>query len=65
MNRQKLTFPIRGTSPCDGCTERFLACHDNCPKDNRGQYGYKAFKAEIERVKANRKKYLSNLPKEK
>lgn len=28
---------IRGTSPCDGCTERFEACWGNCPKDARGE----------------------------
>lgn len=30
--------------PCNGCTERFTACSDHCPKDARGAYGYKAWK---------------------
>jgi hypothetical protein len=29
--------------PCNGCTERFIACSDHCPKDERGEYGYKAW----------------------
>ena len=39
-------------SPCKGCTERFTACSDRCPKDARGEYGYKAWKADIEAEKA-------------
>ena len=39
-----------GVSPCKDCTERYRACSDKCPK-------YKAWKAEIERIKANRKAY--------
>jgi hypothetical protein len=35
-------------SPCMGCTERFTACHDRCPKDARGEYGYLAWKHERE-----------------
>ena len=50
---------IRDPSPCDGCTERFLACSDRCPKDARGEPGYKAWKAEIARVKKNKREYLS------
>ena len=52
MNRLQGT--IREVSPCDGCTERFTACQDRCPKDARGDYGIKAWKAEIERVKKNK-----------
>lgn len=29
-------------SPCKDCPERFIACSDKCPKDLRGEYGYKA-----------------------
>ena len=43
--------------PCNGCTERFLACSDNCPKDARGEYGYKAMKADIRKRKAAEKEY--------
>lgn len=35
-------------NPCDGCTERFIACSDRCPKDQRGEYGYKAWKADLQ-----------------
>ena len=37
--------------PCYGCTERFTACSDRCPKDERGEYGYKAWKAKLEAEK--------------
>lgn len=30
--------------PCNGCTERFTACSDRCPKDARGDFGHKAWK---------------------
>ena len=38
-------------SPCKDCRERFTACHDICPKDKRGEYGYKAWKSELEQKK--------------
>lgn len=38
-------------SPCQGCTEKFTACHDRCPKDQRDEYGYKAWKSELEEKK--------------
>ena len=34
-------------NPRYGCTERFTACWGNCPKDNRGGYGYKAWLADV------------------
>ena len=37
--------------PCKDCAERFLACSDKCPKDARGEYGYKAWKAEMTAMK--------------
>ena len=43
--------------PCKDCTERFTACSDRCPKDARGEYGYKAYKAELDKVKQARKEY--------
>lgn len=48
---------IREKPPCFGCEERFTACSDRCPKDERGEFGYKAWKDEIARVKANRRHY--------
>ena len=47
----------REMSPCNGCTERFPACHGNCPKDKRGEYGYGAWRAELDRVNEERRKY--------
>ena len=44
-------------SPCNGCTERFLACSDRCPKDARGEFGYKAWKAELRKMKAAEREY--------
>lgn len=58
IDDKRLTGAVRGVPPCKECSERFLACHDRCPKDERGESGYKAWKAEIERVKAVREKYL-------
>lgn len=58
MGRGKDTEgPIRDDNPCKNCAERFLACSDRCPKDARGEYGYKAWKAELERVNQNRREY--------
>lgn len=55
---QKLPGVIRDDCPCNGCSERFRACSDKCPKDERGEYGYKAWRAKIEEVKANKIAYL-------
>ena len=56
-DHQKLPRLIRDECPCLGCTERFIACSDRCPKDERGEYGYLGWKAKIAEVKANRKAY--------
>ena len=58
IEEQRLTGAIRGVSPCSGCTERFHVCWDYCPKDERGEFGYKAWKAEIKRVKKTRDEYI-------
>ena len=55
-NCRQLRF-CREVSPCKGCTERFSACHDNCPKDARGEFGHKAWKANLEAIKERRKEY--------
>ena len=39
------------TCPCKDCTERFLTCSDKCPKDARGEFGYKAWKTERDAAK--------------
>lgn len=45
------------SGPCNGCTERFTACSDRCPKDARGEYGYQAWKADIQKMKAAEREY--------
>lgn len=57
MKDNRLRGPARDKAPCGTCTEKFKACHDHCPKDERGEYGYKAFLAEIEKVKEARRLY--------
>jgi hypothetical protein len=58
---RRIRSGVRDIPPCKDCTEKFLACHDHCPKDIRGEHGYKAWKAELERVKENRKTYIEYL----
>lgn len=48
---------ITKDSPCKDCTERFMACSDKCPKDARGEYGYKAWKADLRKQQAAEKEY--------
>lgn len=55
---QRLPSTMRGSAPCKNCSEKTPGCHANCPKDQRGEYGYGAWVAEFERVKGNRKAYL-------
>ena len=43
---------MREPCPCHGCTERFTACSDHCPKDERGEVGYKAWKERYRAQKA-------------
>jgi hypothetical protein len=57
IDEKRLTGAVRGVPPCKGCTERFQACWDHCPKDERGEFGYKAWKAEINRVNKAREEY--------
>jgi Fe-S-cluster-containing dehydrogenase component len=52
-----LTCGIRDVSPCLGCTEKFLACSDKCPKDARGEFGYNAWREKLRDVKEKRKQY--------
>lgn len=59
MKGRELENGFRGVTPCHGCTERFIACSDHCPKDERGEYGYKAWKAEFKKVKEKRKEYYN------
>lgn len=49
--------PTREKPPYYGCKERFIACHGDCPKDKRGEYGYLAWKADIEKANKARAEY--------
>ena len=55
---QRISLNIRDVSHCKFCTEKFTACHDRCPKDARGEFGYMAWKNELERVKKARLEYI-------
>lgn len=48
---------ITKDSLCKDCPERFTACSDKCPKDARGEYGYKAWKAALRKQQAAEKEY--------
>ena len=50
--------------PCGGCTERFTACSDRCPKDARGEYGYKAWRNQYHAQQEHLKevKYRFSIP---
>jgi hypothetical protein len=50
----------REMSPCNGCTERFRACSDRCPIDERGGYGYLAWKAKVKEIEDKRKSYYDD-----
>ena len=52
MGRGKeIDGPVRNDNPCRNCTERFIACADHCPKDERGEFGHKAWIAKLEEIK--------------
>lgn len=59
-DNQRLPAPARDVAPCKGCTEKFAACHDRCPKDLHGEYGYKAFRERIDRANTARKEYIDH-----
>lgn len=44
-------------SPCKDCPERFIACSGNCPKDKRGEYGYKKWLADVREEEAKKKEW--------
>jgi Fe-S-cluster-containing dehydrogenase component len=54
MNR--LSGVMRDISPCAGCAERHIACHDNCSQ-------YKAWKAEAEKINEARRAYIEDRTK--
>lgn len=49
-------FDGRMDAPCKGCEERFVGCHDICPKSARGEYGYKEWKADGDAKKEKEEK---------
>ena len=46
----RLDSPIRETPPCKDCTDRHPGCHDKCPR-------YSEWKANLEKVNEERRKY--------
>lgn len=64
-DEQRLEGTIRDPSPCKDCDERFPACSGRCPKDLRGEYGYKAWKADIDKVKQAKKDYMDKMQDDK
>ena len=59
--KNRLRYNTRDPAPCMGCTERFTACQDRCPKDARGEFGYAAWKQQSADVNKNRKTYYDIL----
>ena len=53
--------PIRDKPPCKDCAERCVTetfnCHDRCPKDQRGEFGYMAWKTCLDELNKRRKEY--------
>lgn len=47
----------REMSPCNGCAERFPARHGRCPKDERGETGYQAWRNRLDELNKRRKEY--------
>ena len=58
MDEKRPPKTTRDNSPCAFCQERFIACSDRCPKDLRGDYGHKAWKADLAAIKKKRKEFL-------
>ena len=57
MGNIRITSAIRVVAPCKDCGERFEACWGKCPKDERGEYGYRSWQADIKKVKESREAY--------
>lgn len=54
---RQLRLNSRISAPCKECTERSTACSDHCPKDARGEFGYKAWKQVVSDITEQRKSY--------
>lgn len=61
MAIQRMRTTFRDVAPCQDCTERFPACHGDCPKDKRGEFGYAAWKQAAAEVEKKRKLYYDIL----
>ena len=46
----RIDRPIREDAPCKDCTDRYQGCHDKCN-------GYAEWKAKLEKVNEERRKY--------
>ena len=51
-NKNAIRLSIRDDTPCHGCPDRYPACSGHCEKPE-----YLAWRAELKRVKKNRRKY--------
>jgi hypothetical protein len=60
IDDRRLPGAMRGCPPCKNCEERHTACHDHCPKDQRGEYGCQHWKAEAEAVNQKRRTYAAD-----
>ncbi len=45
---------VSDIAPCKGCKDRYLGCHDRCPK-------YLTFKDKVNEIKKKRCEYYSSL----
>lgn len=45
---------VSDIAPCKDCKDRYLGCHDRCPK-------YLSFKEKVNEVKKKRSKYYASL----
>lgn len=51
----EIESPIRDKPPCKDCSERCVTesfnCHNSCPKDERGEFGYRAWREKVDSAK--------------
>lgn len=48
---------MRNDGPCKDCQERFTACSDKCPKDERGECGYKTWLEKVHKEETAKKEW--------
>ena len=54
-NNNSIRLSTRDDTPCHGCPDRYPACSGHCEKPE-----YLAWRAELKRVKKNRRQYEIN-----